>query len=168
MKLKVKLKALLLIFSLCTLAGLAQAEDALKRIYPTDGKVGIEFRDVAYELRCPTCTGLSVLESDAKFSVQIKDIVLEQVNAGKSKTEILNYFTDRYGPWILRSPPKEGVNLLAWIVPIGLLTIGPFLVWLLVWRRKKIDVNVKVRPSDDIVAEMNQRIDMLRAAMGGK
>ncbi len=165
---KINVKILLVLFSLCTFANIVQAEDAVKKIYPSEGKVGIEFRDIAYELRCPTCTGLSVLESDAKFSVQIKDIVLEQVNAGKSKGEILSYFTDRYGPWILRSPPKEGVNLLAWIVPLALLTIGPFLVWILVWRRKKVDVNVKVRPSDDIVAEMNQRIDMLRTAMGGK
>ncbi len=162
------LKSMVLTFGLWSFASMLLAEDALKKVYPSEGKVGIAFRDIAYELRCPTCTGLSVLESDAKFSVQIKDLVLEQVNAGKSKEEILKYFTERYGPWILRSPPKEGVNLLAWIVPIALLTIGPILVWLLVWRRKKVDVNVKVRPSDDIVAEMNQRIEMLRTAMGGK
>jgi cytochrome c-type biogenesis protein CcmH/NrfF len=162
------LKALTLTLGIWSFTSVLLAEDALKKIYPSEGKVCIAFRDIAYELRCPTCTGLSVLESDAKFSVQIKDLVLEQVNAGKSKEQILQYFTERYGPWILRSPPKEGVNLLAWIVPIALLTIGPILVWLLVWRRKKVDVNVKVRPSDDIVAEMNQRIDMLRTAMGGK
>ena len=40
------------------------------------------FRDVAGELRCPTCTGLSVLDSDAKFSVQIKDEVREQLEKG--------------------------------------------------------------------------------------
>ena len=165
---KIKFNVMAFVFSLCVFAGLSQAEEAVKKIYPSEGKVGTEFRDIAYELRCPTCTGLSVLESDAKFSVQIKDIVLEQVNAGKSKDEILGYFTARYGPWILRSPPKEGVNLLAWIVPLALLTIGPFLVWFLVWRRKKVDVNVKVRPSDAIVAEMNQKIDMLRTAMGVK
>ncbi len=163
-----KFKDLALIVGLCFSSGLLQAEDALKKIYPNEGKVGIEFRDIAYELRCPTCVGLSVLQSDAKFSVQIKDIVLEQVNAGKSKDEILKYFTERYGPWILRAPPKEGVNLLAWIVPLALLTVGPLLVWLLVWRRKKVDSNVKVRPSDDIVAEMNQRIDMLRNGVGVK
>ncbi len=161
-------RTLILTLGLFCSSGLLQAEDAVKKIYPSEGKVGTEFRDISYELRCPTCTGLSVLESDAKFSVQIKDIVLEQVNAGKSKDEILKYFTERYGPWILRSPPKEGLNLLAWIVPLALLTIGPFLVWLLVWRRKKVDSNVKVRPSDEIVAEMNQRIDMLRHAMGVK
>jgi len=161
-------KILGLVLGLCSFAVHSKADDSLKKVYPSEGKVGLEFRDIAKELRCPTCTGLSVLESDAQFSVQIKDIVLEQVNAGKSKSEILEHFTERYGPWILRAPPKEGVNLLAWIVPLALLTVGPILLWLLVWRRKKVDHGLKVRPTDDIVAEMNQRIDMLRVAMGGK
>lgn len=139
--------------------------DEVKKIYPSEGSVGFEFRDVAAELRCPTCTGLSVLESDASFSVQIKDIVLEQVNQGKSKDEILKYFTERYGPWILRSPPKSGVNLVAWIVPLVLLTVGPILVWLLVWRRKKVVVDFKVRASEDIIVEMNQRIDALQKSL---
>ena len=43
------------------------------------------FKDVAGELRCPTCKGLSVLDSDASFSVQIKDQVDEQIKEGKSK-----------------------------------------------------------------------------------
>ena len=60
------------------------------------------FKDVAGELRCPTCTGLSVLDSDASFSVQIKDQVDEQIKEGKSKDEILSFFVERYGPWILK------------------------------------------------------------------
>src|SRR5689334_3500058 len=83
------------------------------------------FRDVAKELRCPTCTGLSVLESDASFSVQIKDQVKEQIGLGKNKEQIVSYFVDRYGPWILREPPKQGFNLLAWLVPSLLLCLGP-------------------------------------------
>lgn len=162
------LKTLLFIGLLCfSSASQAVDEESVKKIYPSEGKVGQEFRDVAGELRCPTCTGLSVLESDAKFSVQIKDIVLEKVNEGKSKDEILQYFTERYGPWILRAPPKSGVNLVAWGVPLALLTVGPLLVWLLVWRRKKVVVDFKVRATDDIINEMNQRIDSLKSAVGG-
>lgn len=65
----------------------------------------IEYQDVASDLRCPTCTGLSVLDSEAAFSIQIKNEVKEQLVAGKHKDEILKFFTDRYGPWILRAPP---------------------------------------------------------------
>lgn len=138
-----------------------ETED-VKKVYPTEGPKGEEFMDVAKELRCPTCTGLSVLESDAKFSVQIKDIVKEQVEAGKSKDEILTYFTERYGPWILRSPPKTGFNILAWALPIGVLLLGPPLVWFFVWRKRRVVSTQGVRSSDDILLEMHDKLQILR------
>ena len=49
------------------------------------------FRDIAGELRCPTCTGLSVLDSDASFSVQIKDEVRRQLKDGADKEAILKF-----------------------------------------------------------------------------
>lgn len=127
------------------------------------------YLDTATELRCPTCTGLSVLESDAPFSVQIKNLVKEQVAQGKSKDEILKYFTERYGPWILRSPPKEGFNLVAWGAPIALLIAGPLLVWFFVWRRQQVVVGRQgVRPTEVIVEELEQRLAVLRQKHQGR
>ena len=128
-----------------------------------------EFLDVAKDLRCPTCTGLSVLESDAPFSKQIKDIVKEQVQSGKNKDEVLEYFTQRYGPWILRAPPKQGFNLVAWIIPLAILIFGPILVWFFVWRRGSVvSPGLGVRSSDEIITEMNAELAALRASGGPK
>ncbi len=121
-----------------------------------------EFRDVASDLRCPTCTGISVLESEASFSVQIKDIVKEKVKAGESRDQILSYFTERYGPWILREPPKTGFNIVAWAFPIALLVLGPIFVYLLVWRKKRVSSAKGVRSSSDIVDEMESRLAEMR------
>lgn len=139
-------------------------ENSLKKLYPSEGPIGEKFRDVAGELRCPTCTGLSVLESDAKFSLQIKDIVKEQVEAGKNKDEILAYFTERYGPWILRSPPAKGFNMLAWMLPIAALLLGPPAVWFFVWRKRRVVSKQGVRSAEDIISEMHGRLDQLRGA----
>ncbi|MCX6126019.1 MAG: cytochrome c-type biogenesis protein CcmH [Proteobacteria bacterium] len=137
------------------------------------------YRDVAGELRCPTCTGLSVLDSDAPFSVQIKNQVKEQLSGGKSEKEILKFFVDRYGPWILRSPPVAGVNALAWIVPIFSMIVGPLLIWMVLGRRRAqlprsktsneignngvrntaVDV---VRSTEDIVIQMKSRIQSMK------
>jgi cytochrome c-type biogenesis protein CcmH/NrfF len=134
-----------------------------KKVYViANGKQDL-FRDIASELRCPTCTGLSVLESDAKFSTQIKDIVKEQVEAGKSKDEVLQYFTERYGPWILRAPPKTGFNAIVWVLPSAALLLGPLLVWLLVWRRRPAAPVVAVRSVEEIIREMDERLAALRA-----
>ena len=123
-----------------------------------------EFREVAKELRCPTCTGLSVLDSEASFSVQIKNQVREQIQAGKDKDTILKYFTERYGPWILRSPPRQGFNALAWWVPIALLVFGPVGIWFFVWRRRVDVPSFGVRSSEAIITEMEQA---LKRARGG-
>ena len=122
----------------------------------------LKFKDVAGGLRCPTCTGLSVLDSDAKFSVQIKDEVKEQLEKGKNKEQILEFFTERYGPWILREPPSEGVNMLAWAIPILLLVIGPIGIWFFLWRNLKTVPSFGVRRNDEIIHEMKLSVDKLK------
>lgn len=127
-----------------------------------------EYRDVAGQLRCPTCTGLSVLDSDAPFSVQIKNEVKEQLVQGKSEKDILKFFQDRYGPWILRSPPVAGVNALAWIIPIASMLLGPVLIWFFIGRRRtSLQAHARsretVRSTESIVVEMKERLESLKA-----
>ncbi len=120
------------------------------------------FRDIAKEFRCPTCTGLSVLESDAGFSVQIKEQVQEQLNLGKNHDQIMEYFTQRYGAWILREPPAKGWNVLAWAIPILLLCLGPILIWLMVWKRHRPVETHGVRPANVIIQEMQEKLETLK------
>ncbi len=124
------------------------------------------FRDVASELRCPTCTGVSVLESQAEFSVQIQDLVKEKLRDGKSKDEILDFFVERYGSWILRVPSTKGFNIVAWAVPICLLALGPVLVWFLFWRRKSEEVEMRSRR--EIVEQMKSELNKLRELEASK
>lgn len=155
---------IVLVFAFCSHSSLVSAQQENMK---SNSAVQEEFKDIAADLRCPTCTGLSVLDSDAPFSVQIKNEVKEQLTSGKAKSDILKFFTDRYGPWILREPPKEGIHLWAWIIPLGILIVGPLLLWVLVWTRPS---NVEdrdaaefvVRSMDDIVAEMNSRLASMR------
>ena len=84
---------------------------------------------IADNLRCPTCQGLSVNDSEAGFSVQIRNKVREMLMVGQSRAEIETYFVARYGEWILRTPPAQGFNLLIWILPVLGLAGGFWFVW---------------------------------------
>jgi cytochrome c-type biogenesis protein CcmH len=84
---------------------------------------------IADNLRCPTCQGLSVNDSEAGFSVQIRNKVQEMLMVGQSRAEIEAYFVARYGEWILRTPPAQGFNLLIWILPVLGLAGGFWFVW---------------------------------------
>ncbi len=119
-------------------------------------------REVAKDLRCPTCQGISVLESDADFSRQIKNIVAQKLNKGESKQSILKYFSDRYGPWILREPPKKGFNALAWYLPIALLVLGPVLIYVFVARKKQVSTQTTLRSTEEIIAEMKSKLSLIR------
>ena len=120
------------------------------------------YREIADTLRCPTCQGLSVLDSDAKFAVQIKDEVTRQLKEGKSRKEILTFFETRYGTWILREPPKEGFNLVVWGFPLVLLVLGPVLVWFFVWRKTKTVSSAGVRSVASILEDMEAELKAIK------
>lgn len=105
------------------------------------------------DLRCPTCQGLSVKDSEASFSVQIRQKTDELVEQGYSDQQVRDYFVARYGEWILRSPPKEGFNLLLWSVP----GIGIFfaLTLLYFWARKNANSS---QQNHQVVEETEQSL----------
>ncbi len=88
-------------------------------------------KNVASQLRCPVCQGESVAEAPAPLAQQMRQVIREQLQAGKSDEEIVQYFASRYGEQnVVWSPPRYGFALLAWIVPIGLLLAGAVLLFL--------------------------------------
>ncbi|MDD9951800.1 MAG: cytochrome c-type biogenesis protein CcmH [Zetaproteobacteria bacterium] len=122
------------------------------------------YQQLSDELRCPTCTGLSVLQSDAPFSLQIRATVLEQLEQGKSAAEIRDFFTSRYGLWILRSPPVEGIHLLAWFIPTVIAVVGALAVWIVFWRRRRSSMGERTRSREELVALMQQELEKRRRA----
>lgn len=87
------------------------------------------FKKLSNELRCPTCQGLSVKDSEAGFSTSIKGKIRELMKQGKSDEEIMAYFVERYGEWILRAPPVSGFNMVLWVLPGAAIVTG--LLWVL-------------------------------------
>ncbi len=91
-------------------------------------------RDVATQLRCVVCQTVSVADSPSETANQMRAIVRERLAAGDSPEQVLAYFVERYGDWILLSPPKSGFTLLVWVVPFVGLGIGLVLVAITVRR----------------------------------
>ncbi len=86
--------------------------------------------DVASQLKCLVCQGESVADSPAPLSQQMRGIIRQQLQSGKSEQEVIQYFESRYGDRILWSPPWQGFTLLAWLVPIALLLGGTLLLFI--------------------------------------
>ncbi|MFL5697435.1 MAG: cytochrome c-type biogenesis protein CcmH [Ktedonobacteraceae bacterium] len=92
--------------------------------------------DVASQLRCPVCQGESVADSPSQLSQQMRGVIRQQLQSGKSEQQVIQYFRTSYGDQIVWSPPWQGFTLLAWLVPIGLLLAGLILLFFVLrdWR----------------------------------
>lgn len=86
-------------------------------------------RSVAAQLRCPVCQGLSLADSPSELALEMKDVVRDQLAAGRTPDEVKAYFVAKYGEWILLEPPRRGVNLLAYLLPAVALVGGLGVIW---------------------------------------
>ena len=74
--------------------------------------------------RCPVCRGVPIYDSPSTLSREMMDIVRQQVTEGKTDQEIMKYFEERYGEWVLLAPKAEGTNLFVWFLPALFLVGG--------------------------------------------
>jgi len=80
---------------------------------------------IARELRCPVCQGESAAESNSGVAVEMRRLIAEMLEEGKTEAEIKAFFVERYGEWILYEPPRRGVTLWVWVLPVvGLFLLG--------------------------------------------
>ena len=87
------------------------------------------------QLRCLVCQNQSIVDSDADLASDLRAIVREQIRAGKSDQEILDFMTSRYGDWVLLTPPFRATTAFLWFGPIILLLGGGVMVIRFVRRR---------------------------------
>src|SRR5215470_12555340 len=90
--------------------------------------------EIAAQLRCVVCQNLSVADSPSEMASQMRVIIRERLAAGESPAQVQRYFVDRYGEWILLSPPRRGFNLLVWLLPLAAVVVGLSATGALVWR----------------------------------
>lgn len=79
---------------------------------------------VAETLRCPVCQNLSVADSPSTLAGEMRRTIRGQLEAGRSPQEIRQGFVEAYGEWVLQSPPKRGINVVAWAAPAALFLTG--------------------------------------------
>lgn len=91
--------------------------------------------DIAHDLRCAVCQNQPVSESNADLAKDMRKVIREQLEAGKSRDEIVDYFVARYGDYVLMKPPAERAGLLLWIAPPLVLVVLALSGWMFLRRR---------------------------------
>jgi len=94
---------------------------------------------IARQLRCVVCQNLSVADSPSEMANQMRAVIRERLAAGQQPGEVVEYFVDKYGEWILLEPRRRGFTALVWLIPPLAVLIGLAIVTLLIvrWTRRR-------------------------------
>jgi cytochrome c-type biogenesis protein CcmH len=130
-----KRTALLLILFSCLSLSIVAKEATLSGADPA-----LEERvmNLARELRCLVCQNETLADSRADLAEDLRNQIREQMRAGKSDKEIIDFLTARYGKFILYRPPVDPTTYLLWFGPFVLLLAGLTLLFRYVKQRREL------------------------------
>lgn len=108
---------------LLLLAGVASAQQAQPT--PSDDQVNA----IAKQLYCPVCENTPLDVCPTTACARWRDLIRQQLSAGKTEQEIKDYFVEQYGARVLGTPPPEGINLLVYLGPLVAVVIGIYILY---------------------------------------
>jgi cytochrome c-type biogenesis protein CcmH len=108
---------------------------------------------IGNQLRCLVCQNESVEESNASLAADIRRIIREQVAAGRTNHEIMQWMTARYGDFIRLDPPFNRFTLLLWSIPV-LAPAAGLAAALLAARRRRAEPPARTTAETTRLAEL--------------
>ena len=117
-------------------------------------------RDLATELRCPDCEGLSVADSSTSSARAIRADLRRRLAAGETDEEVRRAYIDRYGESILLKPEGSGLGVLVWGLPVAVLVVGAggLALALARWRREP---QLHATAADEALVDETRRSDQM-------
>lgn len=116
---------------------------------------------LAKELRCLVCQNQTIADSEAELAKDLKQQVREQLKAGRSNDEIVEYMVQRYGDFVLYRPRFQPTTLLLWLGP-ALLFVGGVVILLISMR------NRAARAAEPSAADISRAESLLQSEQEGK
>jgi cytochrome c-type biogenesis protein CcmH len=116
---------------------------------------------VATELRCLVCQNQTLADSHAPLAVDLRNQIREQMKAGASERDIVDYMVARYGDFVRYRPPLKASTVLLWAGPIVLMVGGLVLLFYRLSRRR-------AEPEDSLSDEDRARAAELLGSRDGE
>ncbi|HXY29169.1 MAG TPA: cytochrome c-type biogenesis protein [Gemmatimonadaceae bacterium] len=134
------------------IAGAAQSQAPAATRLADTSHLDDSVRAVAQTLRCPVCQSESIQESPSDLARDMRNVVRQQLAAGKSSDEVKAYFVSKYGDWILLKPRARGVGVAVYLLPMLWVVIGLVIVMLAVRRWTRAASVAAPHATDDPVS----------------
>ena len=82
------------------------------------------YQSLVEELRCPKCQNQNLADSGSGIAVDLRELVHQMIEDGKTDQEVVDYMVARYGSFVLYRPQHSTATFLLWYGPFILLGIG--------------------------------------------
>ena len=86
-------------------------------------------RNISKKIRCMVCQNQSIDDSNSPLAKDLRLLIRSEIKKGKKNEEIYKFLTDRYGDFILLSPPIKLGTIALWFLPIVFLSFGFFIIF---------------------------------------
>lgn len=86
------------------------------------------FLDITKKMRCTVCQNQTLYDSKAPLAEDLKEEIQNLLLNGESEKNIEQFMLNRYGDFILYTPPLRSNTFLLWAAPIIFLAIGCFVL----------------------------------------
>jgi cytochrome c-type biogenesis protein CcmH len=96
-----------------------------------------DYKVLINELRCLVCQNQNLADSNAELAQDLRHQVVEQLQQGKSRDDIVAYMVARYGDFVMYRPPVKGTTLLLWFGPLVFLLVAVTVVIVFVRKQKQ-------------------------------
>ena len=113
--------------------------------------------DLEDEIMCPVCPGETLEQSSSPAAQQVERFIAVRIRAGDSKQEIKDKLVAQYGPRILAAPPREGFDLLAWVLPLAGALAAALILGFAAWRWSR--GREPPAPTTPLDPELERRLD---------
>ena len=110
-------------------------------------------RQLSEKLRCLVCQNQSLADSNAELAGDLRRQVSEQVAAGRSDDEIVDYLVQRYGDFVLYEPPFKTSTAPLWIGPFALLAAAAACLVVALRRRRDAPAEPPLGPEEQRLVE---------------
>ena len=88
---------------------------------------------------------------------EMENNIAQMVSSGKSRKEIISFYTEQYGERVLAIPKKEGFNMLAWIAPMLIGGLGISIITIYVNSKNEEIRTTSIK--DDEKIPFNEKIE---------
>ena len=95
--------------------------------------------ELAHELRCLVCQNQTIADSNAPLAIDLRNQIREQLAAGKSERDVMDFMVARYGDFVLYRPPFKASTAALWLGPFVLLVLGALILYRRLVRQRVLE-----------------------------